>query len=120
MENQEGSPVVHFEIGCLDSARTQEFYQKVFGWEMKPAKHNVQVDTKSKAGIPGSITSLGHEPHQYIMFYIEVKSIGKSIKEIEANGGQNHIGPLPTGNGQFFAWVKDPGGNMIGILSNNE
>jgi predicted enzyme related to lactoylglutathione lyase len=26
-------PVVHFEIGCRDSAKTQEFYGKLFNWK---------------------------------------------------------------------------------------
>src|ERR1700745_3928682 len=27
-------PVVHFEIGCRDSAKTQEFYRKLFDWKI--------------------------------------------------------------------------------------
>ena len=120
MSSLKGCPVIRFDIGCQHSESTQEFYQKVFGWEMSPAKHNVEVSTNSEKGIPGSITSLGHEPHQYIMVYIEVDSVTTAINEIEVNGGKNHIGPLPTGTGQFFAWVHDPEGNMLGIVSNQE
>jgi predicted enzyme related to lactoylglutathione lyase len=29
-----GRPVVHFEIGCRDSKKTQEFYTKMFGWDI--------------------------------------------------------------------------------------
>lgn len=29
-----GHPVVHFEIGCKDSAKTQDFYAKLFGWKL--------------------------------------------------------------------------------------
>ena len=28
-------PVVHFEIGCRDSAKTQEFYRKLFDWKIE-------------------------------------------------------------------------------------
>lgn len=119
MKNQ-GCPVVRFDIGCQHSTATQAFYQQVFGWEMKPAPHTVAVDTKHEKGISGSITSLGHEPHQYVMIYVEVPSVTEAISSIEANGGKNHIGPLPTGTGQFFAWVNDPEGNMLGIVSDKE
>lgn len=27
-----GRPVVHFEIGCRDKARTTEFFAKLFEW----------------------------------------------------------------------------------------
>ncbi|MEQ8711584.1 MAG: VOC family protein [Cyclobacteriaceae bacterium] len=111
-----GSPVVRFDIGCQSSEATQAFYIEVFGWKMNPSQHTTDVDTNSTEGIPGSITSLGHEPHQYIMIYIQVESVTESIESIEAHGGKHHIGPLPTGKGDFFAWVHDPGGNMLGIV----
>ncbi len=31
-----GRPVVHFEIGCRDTAKTQEFYAKLFDWKVSP------------------------------------------------------------------------------------
>src|ERR1700746_820346 len=32
-----GRPVVHFEIGCRNSKKTQEFYTKMFGWTITEA-----------------------------------------------------------------------------------
>ena len=32
-----GRPVVHFEIGCRDAKKTQEFYTKMFGWNITEA-----------------------------------------------------------------------------------
>lgn len=29
-----GRPVVHFDIGCKDSAKTQEYYKKHFDWKV--------------------------------------------------------------------------------------
>jgi len=55
-----GKPVVHFEIGCRNSARTAEFYGKLFDWKMSPMGPATMIDTG--AGIPGHITALGHEP----------------------------------------------------------
>jgi predicted enzyme related to lactoylglutathione lyase len=31
-----GRPAVHFEIGCRDSQKTQEFYSKLFDWKIQP------------------------------------------------------------------------------------
>jgi predicted enzyme related to lactoylglutathione lyase len=31
-----GRAVVHFEIGCKDGAKTQEFYKKLFDWKSRP------------------------------------------------------------------------------------
>lgn len=30
-----GRAVVHFEIGCKDSTKMQEFYKKLFGWKIE-------------------------------------------------------------------------------------
>jgi predicted enzyme related to lactoylglutathione lyase len=30
-----GRPVVHFDIGCRDSQKTQEFYKKMFDWKIE-------------------------------------------------------------------------------------
>ncbi len=120
MKTQKGSPVIRFDIGCQDHVASREFYTKVFGWKFAKAPHNHSINTGSEVGIPGSLTSLGHEPHQYIMIYIEVESVSEAIKSIKSNGGKNHIGPLPTGTGQYFAWVKDPEGNQLGIVSDKE
>jgi hypothetical protein len=27
-----GRPVIHFEIGCRDAAKTEQFYSKLFDW----------------------------------------------------------------------------------------
>ena len=29
-----GNPVVHFEIGCKNSEKTQAFYSKLFDWDV--------------------------------------------------------------------------------------
>lgn len=115
-----GNPVVFFDIGCQDSTSLQAFYTQAFGWQMSLAQHHVKINTGSSFGIQGSMTSLGHEPYHYIMFYIEVSSVTDAIDDVVKLGGAHHIGPLPTGAGQYFAWVKDPEGNQIGIISTNE
>ena len=69
-------PVVHFEIGCRDRDRTDAFYSSLFGWSTTDyGPLSRQVDTGSDRGIPGYITALGHVPHNYIMFYVEVDDI---------------------------------------------
>ncbi len=110
-------PVVHFEIGCRDSGATAEFYEDVFGWTTTPTnEYGRQIATNSADGVQGHITALGHEPHNYVLIYIRVDDVAATIAKIEAAGGAGHIGPLPTPQGETFAWVKDPAGNTIGLL----
>jgi predicted enzyme related to lactoylglutathione lyase len=110
-----GRPVVHFEIGCKDKAGTAKFYTELFDWttqEMGPA---AMIATGSEKGIPGHITSLGHEPHNYTIFYVEVDDVAAALKKGESLGGKTLVPPVPIPTGRF-AWLADPEGNTIGLF----
>jgi hypothetical protein len=62
-----GRPVVHFEIGCRNRARTGDFYSKLFGWQITAADPASSIQTGSPQGISGHITSLGHQPEHYTL-----------------------------------------------------
>ena len=111
------NPVVHFEIGCKDASSTIEFYRQSFNWDIKPAGIAATIQTGADQGINGHITALGHEPHQYVHIYIQVENIQLSIEQIKANGGSLLIGPLPTPDGQQFAWFSDVAGNTLGLIT---
>ena len=48
-----GQPVVHFEIGCRDRARTEQFFGELFGWRIQRNGPASAIDTASQQGIPG-------------------------------------------------------------------
>jgi uncharacterized protein len=112
-----GNPVVHFEIGCKDLEGTTAFYTKLFGWTATSIPSASLLETHSNKGVPGHITSLGHEPHQYVTFYIEVEDIAATLEQIAGAGGKKVVGPIPLPDGKKFAWFSDPGGNMIGLIT---
>ena len=111
-----GSAVMRFEIGCEDSAKIISFYEKVFNWRTEKNEHGADIDTGSDRGIKGAITALGHEPHQYIKFYMEVADADKACDAIRDAGGKVTIGPIDIpGDKGRFAWFTDPEGNALGI-----
>ncbi len=114
-EKSAGRPVVHFEIGCRDRARSGEFYAKLFGWQITEAGPASNIQAAGPQGIPGHLTALGHEPEHYTMFYVDVEDVKAALDQAVALGGRKVVGPvtLPTG---AFAWFTDPDGNMIGLL----
>jgi uncharacterized protein len=107
-----GNPVVRFEIGCRDSETTKAFFSALFDWRIEGAGPGLRIDTGAAVG--GGITSLGHEPHQYTMFYVEVANIGATLAEVERLGGKKLVGPVPLPTGSF-AWFSDPEGNTVGL-----
>ena len=90
------NPVVHFEIGCRDTARTQQLYRDLFDWTIEAAGPAALI---SGAGIGGHITALGHEPFHYTMFYVQVDDVAAHITKAEGLGCKKLVGPItiPTG-----------------------
>ena len=103
-------PVVHFEIGCREPAKTREFYKGLFEWEFNDL---FQVAEKT-AGISGHLTSLVHEPFNYTIFYVQVEDVAAAITKAVGLGGKKLMGPVTIPNGTF-AWVRDPEGNVVGL-----
>jgi predicted enzyme related to lactoylglutathione lyase len=108
-----GRPVIHFEIGCRDSAKTQKFYGDLFDWKITPAGPAAMIAPETP-GIGGHITQLGHEPHHYTIFYVDVDDVSAALKKAESLGGKMLVAPvdIPTGT---FAWLQDPEGNTVGL-----
>lgn len=109
------NPVVHFEIGCQDSPRTQEFYSNLFGWKIDVQGPAAMINTGSETGIHGHISSLGHEPHQYVTVYVEVDDLQAYLNKAEELGGKTVIPPTEIPQAGAFAWFTDIGGNCIGL-----
>jgi predicted enzyme related to lactoylglutathione lyase len=106
-------PVVHFEIGCRDSAKTQEFYKKLFDWKISDMGPAAMIAAET-GGIDGHITSLGHEPQHYTIFYVAVDNVAAYLEKAKALGAKTLVPPvdIPTGT---FAWMQDPEGNTVGL-----
>jgi predicted enzyme related to lactoylglutathione lyase len=109
-----GRPVVHFEIGCRDRARTERFFAELFDWNITTSGPAAMIDAEGDQGIDGHISSLGHEPHHYVTIYVEVDDLEWHITRAERLGGKRLVPPveIPTGR---FAWIADPDGNIIGL-----
>ena len=73
------------------------------------------IDTGGTWGIPGLISSLGHEPHHCTMFRVEVDDVQAHLDKAVAFGAKLLVPPIniPTGT---LAWLSDLDGNMIGLL----
>jgi len=110
-------PVKFFDLGCRDLEKTAAFYREAFGWQIE-ANGTMQkkIATGAGEGIDGMITALGHEPHNYVMCYVETDDIEATARNITELGGQITIGPLPVPSGGLFAWWTDPEGNTMGLF----
>lgn len=100
---------MYFEIGCRNTDKAAEFYKGLFDWEL----NGVHIDTGS-GGIGGHFNALGHEPHNYIVFYVQVEDVAAALSQAAALGGKPIVGPITIPDGTF-AWFADPDGNTVGL-----
>jgi len=110
------NPVVHFEIGCRDSAQAARFYTSLFGWSTSQMGPAVMVDTLASQGIQGHISALGHEPHHYTIFYVSVDDIVAYLAKAESLGAKTLVPKVDIPNYGSFAWLSDPDGKHGGTL----
>lgn len=110
-----GNPVVHFEIGCRDRAKTEQFFTDLFGWHIQQNGPASMIDAAAPHGMPGHITALGHEPQHYTIFYVEVDDVQAYLDKAVALGGKTLVPPIKT-PAFTFAWLSDLDGNTIGLL----
>jgi len=110
-----GQPVVHFEIGCRDAAKTSKFFAELFGWNMSAFGPATMIDTGTKEGIMGHITALGHEPHNYVTVYAQVDDLQAYLNKVGKLGGKTIVPPTEVPGAGHFAWFSDPDGNVLGL-----
>ena len=112
--------ICHFEIGVRDKQKAGEFYSKLFEWKTENARDGSgALMLRTGADVGGHLNSLGHEPHNYTIFYVMVDDVAETIRKAEQLGGKKLVGPLPVGPEGSFAWIRDPEGNVIGVYKEN-
>ena len=113
-----GYPVVHFEIAGRNGEALEEFYSKLFGWEIE--RHEAGgfpygfVRTGGEGGIDGGIR---HEPEggAEVVFYVEVPDVSAAIETAEQLGGEVRIPPI-SADKVTFAIIVDLEGNSVGMI----
>lgn len=109
------NPVVHFEIGCRDAAKTSAFYTSLFGWPTTAYGPAHMIEAGGPQGIGGHITALGHEPHNYVLVYAQVDDIDKYIRRATELGGKLVLPATEVPGMGHFAWFTDPEGTTFGL-----
>ena len=86
------NPVIHFEIQVKDAGAAQEFYRKLFDWNIdadNPMNYGV-VDTQA-GGINGGVTAAPTAPQ--VVFYVGVDDLQASLDRAESLGGKTVVPP---------------------------
>ncbi|MDP9238646.1 MAG: VOC family protein [Chloroflexota bacterium] len=107
-------PVTHFEIHGKDGKKTQEFYSKLFGWNIDANNPmNYGMIAAGERGIGGGVTESPNAP--MVTFYVEVADLDAALKKAESLGGKTTMPPMEVPGGPKIAMFADPDGNVIGL-----
>ena len=107
--------ICYIELPATDIARSAEFYQNVFRWNMRKRGDGATAFDDATGEVSGSFV-LGRPPASTpgLLFYIMVDSVEKTVESVKTNGGEI-VQPLGADAPEITARFRDPGGNVIGL-----
>ena len=108
-------PVIGWEVGGRDVERLRRFYQDLFGWKIDMVRCDRGVVT-TDGGVSGAIVK--SEPRVEIQ--VRVASLVAALARVADLGGALVSEPEPVKGRGTVAHVRDPDGNMIGLLRLDE
>jgi predicted enzyme related to lactoylglutathione lyase len=109
-------PVIHFEFGGPDGAELATFYEKLFGWEAMPTGHDYWLLSPGDGGIGGGVLQTSDDMPPYVTVYVEVDDLVPAIEQAESLGASLTVPPTQVPGVGAFALVRDPAGNLVGLM----
>ena len=115
------NPVVHFELGCVDTEAQQKFYGDLFDWTITRVSEewNYGLVQCEEGGIGGGISQSGEDPPKpMVTFYVQVDDLQAHLDKAASLGAAVILPPMEmeAGGAKFsIAAFTDPEGNYIGL-----
>lgn len=111
-----GKTVVHVEVIGPDGKKLQDFYGKLFGWNVDANNPmNYGMVGMEQAGVGVGISAGQDANDRRVTFYVEVEDLNEYLKKAESLGGKTIMGPMDVPGGPQLAMFADPEGNVIGM-----
>jgi predicted enzyme related to lactoylglutathione lyase len=107
--------ICYIEMPAADVARSSDFYQRVFGWNIR-TRGDGSTSFDDTTGEVSGAWVLGRPPATMpgLLFYIMVDSVAATVDTVIANGGEI-VQPLGADAPEITARFRDPAGNVIGL-----
>jgi len=107
--------ICYIEMPATDIGRSSDFYQRVFGWNIRTRGDGSTAFDDTTGEVSGAWV-IGRPPATTpgLLFYIMVDSVEATVDTILANGGEI-VQPLGADAPEITARFRDPAGNVIGL-----
>ena len=110
--------VAWFEVTGKDGRKLQEFYGRLFVWQVQDAGDGTGYGLVQAApkGIGGGIGAAQDGGPGAVTFYVEVDDPAAYLAKAETLGGKTIVPPTEIPNfGLTFAFFADPEGHVVGL-----
>lgn len=108
----------YLEIPADDAAKSANFYESVFGWQIRQRETNRPSFDDATGNVSGAwVTGRAAARDPGLLAYIWVDSIDASVARVAAHGGQI-VKPVDCDSPGSLSWIalfRDPAGNLIGL-----
>ena len=124
---------IHFEIHTENAERAIAFYQGMFGWRFQswPGQMPYWIvdttgDDESEPGINGGLMQrMGGAPVEGAavnawVCTVGIGSVDESVGMAQRLGGTVALPKMPVPGVGWLAYVKDPDGNILGLMQSDE
>jgi len=112
--------ICYLEIPATDVARSIEFYQNVFGWNVRRRGDGQPAFDDGVGQVSGSwVTNRPPSTHPGLLLYVMCDSVAETVNKITANGGEI-VQPIGADAPEITARFSDPDGNVIGLYQQPE
>jgi len=112
--------IVHFEFNSPDPAKSNPFFESVFGWNIQKwgDEQYWLCATGSGDGIDGA-TMQSRDNQPRTVCAIQVDSVDASIEKIKAAGGTIVVPKFPVPTVGWVAYFTDPAGVLAGVYQHD-
>ena len=108
--------ISYLQIPALDPGRSADFYEAVFGWNIRRRDDGDIAFDDTVGGVSGRwVTGRPPSAEPGIVVYTMVDSVADTLAAVVAAGGEVVTPLTPQGPGEAFATFRDPAGNVLGL-----
>lgn len=107
--------ICYIEMPADDPVHSSEFYQKVFGWNIRKRGNGSIAFDDGVGEVSGTwVRERPSSPNPGLLIYIMVDSVAATLDLVVANGGEI-VQPIGGDAPEITARFRDPGGNVLGL-----
>jgi uncharacterized protein len=107
--------ICYLEIPAGDVRRSIDFYQRVFGWQIRERGDGQVAFDDAVGEVSGSwVTGRPSSLEPGLLIYIMVDDAVATVETIAAHGGEI-VKPIGGDAPEITARFRDPDGNVLGI-----